>query len=106
MAYAGLFNEKIEIYDFVKTKSDKGVVTNDKQLIYTTRAKIGHVGGSRTVINDEIAVPYSKNFVVRIYVPITDTSWIKYNDKFWRVMSIDKDKALQQEVVITELVQE
>lgn len=106
MAYAGLFNEKVEIYDFQKTKSDTGVIKSNMQLIYTTRAKVGHIGGSRTIINEEIVTPYSKNFVLRMYVPVTDTSWIKYEGKYYRVTSIDKDKAMQQQVVITELVQE
>ena len=106
MAWAGLFNEKVEIYDFVKTKSDIGVVSETQEKTYETRAKVGHVSGSRTVINDEIQTPYTKNFVLRYYVPVHDTSWIKYKDKFYRVCSIDKDLALQQQVIIGQLVEE
>ena len=106
MAFAGLFNEKVEIYDFDKTKSATGVIKSTMRLIYTTRAKVGHIGGSRTVINEEILTSETKNFVLRIYVPITDTSWIKYDGKYYRVTSIDKDKSMQQQVVITELVNE
>lgn len=106
MAFAGLFNEKIEIYDFTQTKSRIGVVTSTIQKVYETRAKVGHIGGSRTVINSEIVTSYEKNFVVRIYVPVTDTSWIKYQGKYYRVLSIDKDIAMQQQVIVTQLVED
>ena len=106
MAYAGLFNEKVEIFDFVQTKSNIGVITNEMVKIYDTRAKVGHISGSRTVINSEIQVPYMKNFVLRVYVPVTETCWIKYDGKYYRVTSIDVDRAMQQQVVTTELVQE
>lgn len=104
MAFAGLFNEPVEIYDFTKTKSTYGVVTETITKVYETRAKVGHIGGSRQVINNEIETPYSKNFVMRIYVPVTDTSWVKYDGKYYRVTSIDTDRALQQKVVVTEQV--
>ncbi len=104
MAFAGLFNEVVEIYDFTKTKSSQGIVTETLSLAYKTRAKVGHVGGSRSVINEQIATPYIKNFVLRIYVPVKDTSWIKYNDKYYRVTSIDTNREMQQKVVMTEEV--
>lgn len=104
--FAGLLKEPIEIYDFVTTKSIQGVVSNQMSKIYETRAKVGHIGGSKTVINNEITTPYQKNFVMRIYVPITDTSWIKYGGEFYRVTSIDKDIELRQIVVTSELVEE
>lgn len=102
--YAGLLNEKIEIYDFTMTKSIIGVVTSTINKVYETRAKVSHRGGSRTVINEEVVTPYQKTFVVRIYVPVTDTSWIKYNGKYYRVVSIDKDIAMQQQVILTDEV--
>lgn len=104
MAWAGLFNEQVEIYDFVKIKTKQGVVTEELKLTYSTRAKVSHASGSRTVINDQIQTPYVKTFVLRIYVPVLDTSWIKYEGKYYQVTSIDVDKALQQQVVIGQLV--
>lgn len=103
---AGLLNEKIEIYEIEYVRDDYGAAKGTPKLIYTTRAKVGHISGSRTVINSEIQTPYSKNFVMRIYVPITDTCWIKYEGKYYRVLSIDEDKHIQQKVVVTEIVNE
>ena len=104
MAFAGLFNEKIEIYDISSSRNDYGEQVDVYTLKYTTRAKVGHNSGSRTVINNEIQTPYVKNFVVRYYVPVTDTAQIKYKGKYYRITSIDPDPALQQIVVTTEIV--
>jgi hypothetical protein len=106
MAWAGVFNEKVEIYDLVKSKNEYGIITEERELTYTTRAKVGHVSGSRSVINSEITTPYIKNFVLRIYVPLKDDSWIKYEDKYYRVTSINKNKELQQQVITGEIVEE
>lgn len=104
--FAGFLKEKIEIYGFQKTRNEYGEEVEERTLLYTTRAKVGHVGGSRSVINSEIQTPYTKRFVLRIYVPIYDDSWIKYKDKYYRVTSIDKDLDMQQQVIDTEIVNE
>lgn len=106
MAYAGIFNEPIEIYKFFTEKNKYGEDVTVREKVFSTRAKVGHIGGSRSVINNEIQVPYMKNFVVRIYAPVFDDSYIKYRGKFYRVESIDEDKEMQQKVVITQLVNE
>lgn len=106
MAYAGLFKEPIEIYDMTSTINDYGERKNTLTKTYSTRAKVSHNSGSRTVIDQEIQTPYIKTFVVRIYVPVLDTSWILYEGKYYRVTSIDTDKDLQQKVIICEIVNE
>lgn len=106
MALAGLFNELVDIYKFFKQKNDYGEEVTYREKVFSTRAKVGHIGGSRSVINNEIQTPYTKNFVLRIYAPVFDDSYIKYQDKFYRVISIDTDREMQQKVVITELVNE
>lgn len=106
MAFAGLFNEPVEIYRFFTVKNKYGEEVTDREKVFSTRAKVSHAGGSRSLINNEIQTPYIKTFVLRIYVPCFDDSWIKYRDKFYRVTSIDEDKAMQQKVVIAEEVNE
>ena len=94
--YAGLLNEVIEVYEFVKSKDIYGKITEERQFKFSTRAKVNHRSGSRAVINDNIQYPYQKTFVVRIYANIHEDDLIKYQDEFYRVLSIDKDKAMQQ----------
>lgn len=106
MAFAGLFNELVDIYKFFKEKNDYGEEVTCREKIFSTRAKVGHAGGSRTVINNEIMTPYLKNFVLRIYAPVFDDSYIKYKGKFYQVISIDEDRTMQQKVVVAALVNE
>lgn len=106
MANAGLFKEKIEIYREVKTQNQFGELVSSMQLVYTTMAKVTHMSGSRTVINSEIQFPYSKQFVVRKYVPVEDEDQILYNGKYYRILSIDPDPILWQQTILAELVNE
>ena len=104
--FAGQLNEIISIYDKTTTKTSYGVITDSLTLSFSTRAKVGHISGSRQVINNEIVTPYTKNFVVRNYVPVKDTSLVKYKDKYYQVTSIDENRDLQQKIIIAELIQE
>lgn len=104
--YAGLLKEPIEIYDMSSTINEYGERKNELVLTYSTRAKVSHNSGSRTVIDQEIQTPYVKTFVMRVYVPVKDDSWIRYEGYYYRVTSIDTDKDLQQKIVIAEIVNE
>lgn len=104
--FAGFLNEVIEIYEFVRQKDVYGKITETKQFKCKTRAKVNHRSGSRTVINDNIQYPYTKTFVVRIYINIKEDDLIKYQDEYYRVLSIDKDKTMQQIVIEAEIVKE
>lgn len=104
MAQAGRFKEPIYIYDVTKTRNQFGEQVDEMTLVYQTRANVIYTGGYRGVINNEIQTPYTKSFIIRIYVPITDTSWIKWNDQFWRVTNIELSKERQEITVTTTLV--
>ena len=101
--YAGQLKEPIEIYSVTNTADDYGGSTSYMTLSYTTRAKVGHIGGSRVVLNSEIQFPYQKNFVIRYYVPVKDTDVIKYNSSYYTILSIDENKDMQMKTIITEI---
>lgn len=106
MAYAGLFNEVIEIWRFTKTQNEYGELVTVTEKVRDSRAKVVHLSGSRSVRNNEIQYPYSKEFVLRIHEPIDENMMIKWHCHFYRVLSIDRDREKQQTVVITEIVNE
>lgn len=124
MAFAGKYNEPIEVYNFKRGKNAFGEEVDYSPLsysyatawtstdttsyctYYTTRAQVVYTGGARGVRNNEIQTPYTKNFIVRKYVPITDESWIKYEGKYYRVTSFDESKQYQEITVNSELVNE
>lgn len=106
MAYAGLFNEPIEIWRFTKSKNEYGEEVVDSEKVRDSRAKVTHLSGSRTLRNNEIQYPYNKQFVLRIHEPIDENMMIKWEGHFYRVMSIDKDRQMQQQIIICEIVNE
>lgn len=106
MAYAGLFNEKIEIFRETKSQNDFGELVSSWTKQFSTMAKVSHMSGSRSVINQEIQYPYEKQFVVRMHVPILDDDRIFYNGKFYFVRSIDPDRTLWQKIIVAEIVNE
>lgn len=121
--WAGKFNEPIYVYNFTAGRNAFGEDVDYSPLSYSyatlydptktsycsyypTRAKVIYTGGNRQVNNDEIQIPYSKTFVTRIYVPVTDTSWVKWKDDYYRVTSIDKSREYQEITINTQLVNE
>lgn len=103
---AGVLNEAIYIYRQMEIQSDFGDISTSYKMVNTTRAKVEHKLGTRTIQNDEIFYDYSKTFVVRYYVDVFDTDRIKYGNKYYRVISIEPDKQRQQKNILTELVNE
>ena len=104
--WAGKYNEPIEVWDIESNRNAFGEQLDNRVKVYETRAKVIYTGGLRGVRNSEIQTPYTESFIVRIYVPVTDTSWIKWKDKFYRVTSIDSSREYQEITLTTELVNE
>lgn len=102
--WAGLLDEVVDIMRYDDIRNEYGEVQKELSKEYSTRAKVIHLSGSRTVRNDEIQIPYMKTFVFRYHAPIREDNLIKWQDNLWRVQSIDRDRHMQQCVVITEIV--
>lgn len=104
MARAGILQEVVDIYKAKTIISDYNAQETDYVKSYTTRANVRYDRGNRTNENGEVFYEYDKTFIVRYYVPITEFDYIKWNDKFYRVLSIDKDRLMQQQTIRAELV--
>ena len=103
---AGTLKEKIELYapDVVTTEFGDSKI--NYELCYTTRAFVKYNSGSRVNENNEVFYPNSKTFIVRYYVPIAEPMRIKYEDKFYQVISVNKDQKYNNKVIDAELVNE
>lgn len=104
--WAGLRNEVVDIMRYTNAPNEYGEIVKTLTKEYTLRAKVNHLSGSRTVRNDEIQYPYNKTFVMRYNAPITEDNLIRWQNKLWRVQSIDNDRDMKQLVVVTEIVNE
>lgn len=103
---AGLLNKIVEIYEPEITVNSVGEQSTTYQLKSTIRARVVHGSGSRSVENDEVVYPYTKNIQVRIYQDITDFDRVKYDGKLYRILSIETDNELQCKNILMEVVNE
>lgn len=101
---SGLLNDKVEIFNQVISTNDYGETKIDYVFYKSYRAKVEHIGGGKKVSNDEIFSFYQKRFTLRVYADVKETDYIKYDNKFYRILTIDKNVQWQQKVIITELV--
>lgn len=103
---AGMLKEVVELYKPLVTKSDFGGTNVSYEKFYTTRAGVLWDSGSRENENNEIFFAQYKTFIMRKYVPITEQSRIKYNNKLYRVLSIEPNKKYNNLTIVTELINE
>ena len=99
--------ERIDIYKQIVEPTDFGDNRLSYEFKYSCRACVNYSSGNRIVENDEIFYSVDREFIVRHYVPIVDTDIIEWDNKKWRVLSIDRDKYKYNDIVIkTTLVNE
>lgn len=104
---AGLLSDIIEIYRPTSEVNEYGEKIQTYGLLYSTRARVEHNGGSRTNDNNEIFYDYQKAFTVRAYVPICESDQIEFEGKRYRVLSIEnRRRDYNDKVIITELINE
>jgi len=102
---AGLLNEVINILTPTATVNEYGEKIQTYSTSYTTRARVEYNSGSRTNENNEIFYSYQKTFTVRSYVPVTEFDLIKYDNKKYRIITIEnRVKEYNDKLIITELI--
>ncbi len=101
---AGLLTEEIEILAPQVSTNDFGEETTEWNSVYSTKARLVHTGGNRTIENDEIFYGYTKTFQIRYYVQVQEYYRILWNGKQYRILDIEPDKQQQQITIKTELV--
>lgn len=103
---AGRLTEKIVILKPTITVNEVGEQETTYQEERTTRAELLLNGGNRNISNDEISFSYNKTFNVRIYIDLDEFCRIKWNGKYYRILSIETDKENQYKTIYTELINE
>lgn len=103
---AGRLNELIEIWFLDVQTTEYGDTREEYKFAANARALVDHAGGSLSVENLELFNNYQKNFTVRFHTDVHDTDRIKYNGKFYRIITIDIDRPKQIKIIQTELINE
>lgn len=103
---AGRLNEVIKIYKPVQTINEYGEREETFEYAYTTRAKVEYNNGSRMNENNEMVFNYNKAFNVRSYVPLVETYQIEWQDKRYRILTLEFRREYNDIVINTELINE
>lgn len=101
---AGILNEVINILRLQQSTNDFGEQFDMYVPCCNTRANITPVSGGRTDENHEIFYAHTYKFIIRRYIKIGEFDRIQWQDKQYRVLNIDDDRALNQKIITAELV--
>ena len=85
---AGVLKNPIEIWHYTVTYNEFNEQDASYTKSFTTRANIVTDSGQRTDTNNEVFYTQLLTFEVRKYVPVEDFDHIKYNNKEYRIISI------------------
>lgn len=103
---AGFLNKIIEIEKRIVTTNTFNEQVAEYEKCLVCRAQVVYNNGNRSIENDELVVNYSPTFIVRQYHDINETMRIKFDDKYYRIVSIMPSNKLQNKTIITDLINE
>lgn len=102
---AGILTKRIQIYREYKSVNEYGeAITGNYEYVHSTRAEVRQTNGTRVDENSNMTYTSLVTFNMRYYVDIRDYDRILYNDKFYRVLNIDRKDKQNYITVDTELV--
>lgn len=87
-----ILKDPIDIYELVTIKTEYGTIQTSYNLKYHTRAYVRFDSENLTVSEGEVYFPINRTFIVRVYVPVTETDQIEYEGKRYKILSINKNK--------------
>ena len=104
---AGLLSQVIKVETPDTIINEYGERVQTYHVSYTTRARVIHDRGSRDLANGEVFNSYSKTFLVRSYVPVSERDLIQYKGKKYRILTIeDRTEDYNDKQIVTELLNE
>lgn len=103
---SALLKHPIELYALQTTKTQYGTIKTEYIKKYDTRAHIIFGSENQVISEGEIFYPINRTFVVRSYVPVTETDRIKWDNKWWKILSINKNDYYGNIEIMTTIVNE
>lgn len=93
---SGRLNEIIIVEKLNVIKNEYGEEqTQDYVYKFKTRAEVNYNNGNRALENNEIFFSNDLTFIVRYYHDISELDRIKWDDKYYRILSIERNKKYQ-----------
>lgn len=103
---AGKLNKLIEIYEPELQVNEYGEQVQTYIKRKETRTEVIYNNGGRTTSNNEIVFNYTKTFKIRRYHTINETYQLKYEGKFYRILSIEDNRQFNSKIITAELINE
>lgn len=103
---AAILREPIKIVALKTTKTQYGTIQTSYVDKYETKACVKFNSENQVISEGEIFYPINREFIVRAYVPVTETDRIVYDDKQWKILSINKNIYYNDISILTTLVNE
>ena len=101
---SAILKEPIKIKALTTTKTQYGTIQTSYTLKYETKASVKFNSENMTVSEGEIFYPINRTFIVRAYVPITETDRIEYKGQEYKILSINKNIYFNDIEVITTII--
>ena len=101
---SGLLDTEVKILRPEITRNAFGEQEEEYKDHYTTKARVLHNSGRRSVENGEILHSYEKTVEVWKYVDVVETDFILLDGKQYRILSIEPDKVQQKQIITIELI--
>lgn len=101
---AAILKEPIKIKALTTTKTQYGTIQTSYTLKYETKASVKFNSENMTVSEGEIFYPINRTFIVRAYVPITETDRIEYKGQDYKILSINKNIYYNDIEIVTTIV--
>lgn len=101
---AGLLQHNIEVWKPEMVTNEYGEVEETMVKAYSTRARLIHRSGSKTIENREVVYPYNFTFEVYRYNIINENDQIRHNGKKYDILSI-MDLREENKLVIETVVE-
>lgn len=103
---AGLLKYVIDIQEVAKSKDEYGAEIEQWQNVIQTKSDVRYLNGSKTLQNGEIINLNQLQFTVRHYLNINEQMRIIYEEKKYRILSVNNDRLMAKKMIIAELINE
>ena len=104
---AGKLNKVVTFQKLNLLKNEFGEIEGEEWVDkFTTRAQITYQNGQRTDENNELFFAYQVTFTVRIYHDIDELDKVVFNNKNYRILSIEENDQAQLKNIRCELINE
>lgn len=95
---AGLLSNIVVFQKQIKETDDYGHEKITYVDAFQTRANVKWNGGDRVISNEEIVFDNTLTFQVRSYCPIKSTMIIKYRNKKYRIITVNREDKLYDKI--------